>query len=725
MSGIELYSIGASIVLDNQIVSQLESVADQFGAIQGSVDKINAGLSTTRDLVSSIAGQTAALTSGFSAASDAASRMTSGAVPVTSGGGSGGGYVPISVNGGDPDQPRLDYYGGSLGQLTVIPGQGRYTPGDGGYQGPGEPDASMGGGGMPPINLNGGRGAGGGGFDPMHALSYMFMGQAAVNMAGAAARATTTPSFDVQAQLNQIGNMTPAGQDAGSVEMQAISAARAIQQKYPGISIGDALGMVTNFYSVDRNMDSVVGLASRYAQDNYAIGNITNNPNFQDQLYSGLRAGEDAGYFTNKKTGQLDPTKELQFLETATRLDVSSNGNITPTGLMTMIGQAGPEASQMSDRAMERAMVQQQALGNSQVGTGINALAQEFIGGKMSQATARSLHEAGVLPDYMFGPDGNIDTKYLVGSDGKSIAYSKDGRGKILNEYKYGIGQVMLPPGTLMDEQDALADPIGWAQTHLFGQFLDANGNLKPGAANEEGFIAAVNRDFSRLPGGKLVGNAIINDVVQNRMISNTAGMPSMNAITTADAGTANAQAAGIGAAINANLVQLVNPLLPNLTTAMSGLRTVLDAAENAEVSHPTAVADGVVDSVIASVMGVSKLWSKTGKFGSGVAGDLTAGLGKLLEPLMLAQMADYIAQLESGQTQAPSWWPKWGGSKGSGISPDYPSTNYGGGPTGHRNDPIYTVQLPSGSGNQMPTSPTSPAPHTSMPMPGHASVAP
>jgi len=571
---IEAYEIGAKIVLDDKILGSLDGVDAAFKKVEDAISRTNAMLKDTASLMSGVAGAARSMASSWQAAATAAERMAraaggvGGGSPGVPGGGGGfggggsgpGGFLPLS----GPDGSRYLPYGGT------DPLQLGYAGGGGTGGGGGGQDAPFNDPGRPNLNLGAG-----GGLDPMHAMSMVFMAQAAGSMVSSAMRGLTSPAFGVQDQQVNLQNMGATGGDISTAMKTAIQ----IQKANPGFTIGQSLAMIANLYSVDRNMSQVAALAPTYAQDGYIMSHAQGGADANDQLYSILRSSEDMGKLNLlNKNGSIDTSKAMDFINLYARLVANSNGNLTGAGALTMIGQAGPGATQLSDTALARAIVASQALGPSQVGTGLNAMYQEFIGGKMSQATARSLYEDGVLPKYATINGKRVE---MFGDDDK-----------ITKPFKYGIGQVMLPPGTLKDEAQALTDPVAWAQQNLFGKYLNSDGTVKKGSEqNVEDLIASLNRDFSRIPGMKLAGNAVFESVVQNRQMANAASLAPLATLHANDAGTASSQAAGFGAALNALMVALIDPKLKQATAVMWGMSQAVNGMAAESFKHPSIAA--------------------------------------------------------------------------------------------------------------------------------------
>jgi hypothetical protein len=741
MSGIDAYEIGVRLVLNDSILGSLANVDQQFQVVEATIKRINDLLSQTVGMASGLATASGRMASAWKQAATAANQMATAMSkvqmpgPGAAGGGyaaGGGGYVPPGAIPGSAvplgtNTPRsAGYYPAEPSALAVIPGQGPRGPqgwgwtGNNGYVPPGGPSAlaiipGQGPGGpqgwgwtgnngyvppgappppAPPPPPGGGNGAppGGGaprqpgGFSPLHAMSTIFSLKYGTEMVAGTVGAVVGPSFDVQDQLQNIRNMTPRGADANAAAAQAMALAQSIQQNpaTPGITLGQALAMISNLYSVDRNMDAVSSIAPEYATDGYTLAHAQGGDNANDELYSILRGAEDLGRFNFKNPdGSINTAKAMSFIDLYTRLIANSNGNLTGTGAMTLIGQAGPGATQLSDKALARAILSSQALSPSQVGTGLNAMTQEFIGGKMSQATARALHDAGVLPDSMFGKDG-----------------------KILEQYKYGIGQVLIPPEQLKDTHLALTDSIDWASKYLFGKYLNSDGSVKTGDQGVvDGLITDMNRDFSRIPGMRLAGYAVFNSVVQDRQMGNVAGLQPNAVLAAGDASTAKSQATGTLAAWNALLTVMGIPMLPDAAEGFHMLTGSLNALSNAATQNPGGAKvtdEGILDAV---GYGVVKLLSYAPKW---AGGGLARGLADTLEgPVGFGVVVAQIVKAFIDNYNATTAGDVRGG----------PITMHGQGLT--PSNPIYVKQVGMTTPSTQPSSPTQVNPGKSLPPPG------
>ncbi len=601
MAGIDAYSIGVKLILDNGIISSLGSVDDKLGVV---------------GLTNSAAGAARNMAAAWGQAASAAERMARAASSVggVSGGGGGGsgGWYPSPAS--DPS-PRLP----GPASYPLLPGPGGgggYVPPGGGGSGADEPFNPPG---RPTLYPNGQPSGGGGSFSAAHAAGYVLLGAAVVDAAKGAATALTAPSFGIQDQLANIANMTPKGANPNTAMSQALATAIKIQQNpdNPGISIGQALAMVANVYSVDRNMSAVAAIAPRIATDSYILSHAQGGADVNGEMYSIIRAAEDLGDFNSfNKNGTINPAKAMSLIDLYTRLIANSNGNLTGAQALTLIGAAGPAATQLNNTALARAIIASQALGASQVGTGINALNQELIGGKMSQGTARALHDAGVLPTMAPDPNGSGRMIPMFGPDDK-----------ITKPFRFGIGMAMIPPGVLKDENLAMVDPVGWSAKDLFGKYLNPNGTVKTGdKAKVLELIADLNRDFSRIPGMKLAGNDVFAGAVQARQMENAFDMMGLPTLAATDASTASSQAAGAGAAYNAAIAALGTPLIPELTKGLANLSAALNAVSDASRAHPNITRDienlGINAAALAAGWAGWKVLAGTvkwlGRFGAG-----------------------------------------------------------------------------------------------------------
>ena len=659
---IDAYAIGASLTLDDKIFGQLQQVSDKFDVVQQAIDKINGSLKETVGLVGQARSGANSMASAFERAATAAERMqrAAGGMGGFGGGGYGGGGgampLPVPIDRSDPANRYLPY-DAPANLPAVITGQGSYsgggpqpwghvpitgygqggTPpgGDGGGYGGGGQNFTMdggyggGGGGGPDAPFNdpnaprwrGGNSGSGGGSSSMDLMGKVFVAQAGANIASDAVSTFTAPSFDLQQQQANLKNMGASPTDIS----KAMAAAVAIQKQYPGITIGQATAEIANLYSVDRNMTDVVSLAPGYAEAGYVISKSQNGADANGQLYSILRSSEEAGKFNLlNKNGTLNTSNVVSFIDMYAKLIANSNGNLTGAGALQMTGQAGPGITQLNNTALERMILISQSLGPSATGTGLNAMDQEFLGGKMSQATARNLHEAGLLPDYMFGPHD----------------------GKILKKYQTGIGQVRIPVGALVDQTGFLEDPFKWETDHIMKNYLNPDGTVKKGTPKDKvQMIATLVDDYSRITGQKLAGINAFNAQVVNRAIVNASDMAPLSVLAANDASTAKSRASGAGAAVDAFLQALGSPLLPGATKGLTMLTTTLNDMSDRLRAHPDETMAG--EGVVATVLGYLGI-----KYGGRAAGALARKVG-LTGARGAAGEAESVSGLEIGAAGA------------------------------------------------------------------------
>jgi hypothetical protein len=687
---IDAWSIGVAITLDDALTGQIEGVAEKFGEVQAAVDNINKTLRLMPEGMSVFVSASRTMASSWRDAAKAAQDMASASGAVRTG--APPNLVPMPEAG-----ERSPYYTSSLG--TNTPYSPGYYPGDDTQPAPDPIIEPV----QPPRDPKQPPRQPGGDNSSMHIMSSLFIAQAVGSMAKQAAQAVTGPSFDLQQQEETLASMGASPEQIA----QAIAQAGVIQRnpRNPGITLGQALSMITDLYSVDRSdFAGVLSMSTAYAQDAFVLSQQKNGGDAMDVMYNILRSGEDSGKLgLLNKDGTLDLTKIERFNDLITRMVVNSGGNLSPAGVLTMFGAAGPGITQMSDEAIEKALLMSQALGPSQTGTGINAMYQEFIGGKMSQGTARALHDAGVLPDYMFGKDG-----------------------KILKKYRYGIGMAMIPEGALTGEAEALSDPFGWSTKYLFGKYMNADGTVKTGDEKTvETLIANLNRDYSRIPGMKDAGYAIFQGAVMDRQLKNIGKVQTVPDIASNYASTANAQLGDFGAAVNNLLVQLVSPLIPGATAGLKTLTGGLDLFAKAldvpgvGVTAASAAEVGFAYGGWVAMRGGIKFMAKLGRMVTGAAADegaaaagveLVGGgtggpIGFIIATAAVAAVNEILDSRQNGPVASGRIVP--GGGR------------YG--PAGTSSDPIHVVTSQQSGGAGMPAGPTTPTASSARPNPGQA----
>jgi hypothetical protein len=702
--GIDAWNIGIDLVLEDEILTGLAKVDDGLDKIQSAVDSINSSLTKMTGIVATATGSVRGLAGAFSDAANAAERIQRAANGFNSP--SGGGVNPGGSGPSDNGyRPNWTYPG-------ITDGSGGGGRGNGGgntplyLSGPGGSNGN-GGGGVPLYPGGGGSGnggdggpgggrAGGGGAGFHGVMGDVFAAYYGSGIVAGAVKGATAPAMDVQTQLTNIANMAPAGSNTKQIQNQFLAEAYKLQQQYPGMSVGQSLTMLANLYSVDRDSNSVISMAPGYAQSGYVLAHATGGADTNDELYALLRSSEDMGRLNlRNRDGTINTGRASALAAQVARISASSAGNITGQGILTLVGQAGPIATGLSDVALERAILISQSLGMSQTGSGLNAMGQEFIGGKMSQATARSLHEAGALPTYAPDPDGSGKMIRIFGQDGKITA-----------PFKYGIGQVMVPAGSLMNQAQAAADPLEYVREHLVEQYLNPDGSIKAGQS--VALQAALNRDFSRIPGMKLAGADVYQMLIRDRQIGNIAAMPTNAQLAAADAGTANAQASGVAAAGNAALVTLGGDLLPGIVKGLTTFDAGLNNINKDMLAHPIISTDIVKGVVAAATTGVGALTTvainvvgrRMGAFAIGEGLD-PAG-GGFVAFLALA-IGDAIVKYSGGT-----------------YGPPRASRQNLLGPAGTAGDPVHVKVSPLAPGTEwMPTGPTGFNQQMTSPMPG------
>jgi hypothetical protein len=323
----------------------------------------------------------------------------------------------------------------------------------------------------------------------------------------------------------------------------------------------------------------------------------------------------------------------------------------------------------------------------------------------MSQGAAQNLHRAGLLPDYMF----DLET------------------GKILEKYKNGMQNVLLPPGALKDQAEFQQDPYRWIQD-VFGPavtHLDAGDR----AALQTEMLGAIYADIGRVPGARLAAEALFQPGYLARQLTGLGSIPGLTESLADVRGDPTNISGGFVNAFDALMAQLGSDAMPRATAALNEFTAGLNHFTDWAKEHPkegallpeTGAALGAggvagllyggVLPILGKMLGIG---GRTGgpaiaeEGGAALFGESAVAAGgppAWLVALMAAAVAEAIAT-----------------GAGSGSNPRNPHAPPA--PTGAPGDPLHVkVVNPSApstaAGTQMPTAPTSHLPGQSMPMPG------
>jgi len=557
---VDAWEIGVNLVLNDAITGQIAGVEAQFNAVQQAVDRVNASLKQLPASIKDVRSAASGLSSSFTAAANAAERIQAAMRGSSFGGGAGGGGAggggggtPLMIAG---PEPASGGGGGSMIPVTDGGGGGGREPPNWRYnQGPDVPF-------IPPKTPSGGdSGGGGSNFDVAKMAGQYFLGRAVADGVWSTLKLIFTAPFDIEDQKAQIKAMTPEGQNSDDIVKQAYQIATQIRIQNPGVTQGQALGGVIDLFSIDRNMKDVSDLSKDYSRDAFIMSKVPGGEDAWNEGYSALRAAEEAGKF-NGPDGKFDPKKAVSFMDLYTKLIVSSGGRLDAAGALDMIGQGGAGFTQMDDKALAQTALMAAVLGASKTGTGVNALYQEFIGGKMAQGTARQLHAEGVLNDTM------VYTQSDVGKTIDGYKVKEKDVGDVRKEDRWGMGYVHIPPGALPDQQDFLKNPYAWLQKHIFHDYLNSDGSLKSNTPSDVvQMISDLNVDFSRIPGGRLASLVEFNAITQARQLQNAGDLKSLDDLHTIYSNTPNSQGGAVKAALSAASAQAASGTADNWLT--------------------------------------------------------------------------------------------------------------------------------------------------------------
>jgi len=645
---LDLYSIGVDLILNDDINAGVGELIDQFSVLQEAIDKINAGLGLTRSGVTEVTDAAGGMARSWGEAADAAERMAAAADRVHTAG-------PGGYGGGDDD---------TSGRNRNAPAAHGASPWD-----------------------------------------YILFGGLAMH----AGKEAVTGPYDQAASIQHQGVLME-NQGASQADVQAaIAASQSLQQQLPGLSQESALTIIRDAYSQavnkdgTRNMSEAITVGSNLANVAYVLQGLGED-DAASQMFGLLRAGDLRGLMNKRNAdGSVDFGPMEQFIAAYQVIAQASGGRIGPQDMLTIMKNAGPEGLMMDPHALEVAALLSQNLGASAVGTGINALGIQFLGGKMSQGAAQNLHRAGLLPDYMFDPE----------------------TGKILNKYKNGIGNVMLPNGALENESEFQQDPFDWIQD----TFEPAIAKLDKGS--QTALLNAIYADLSRIPGARVVAETLFQAGYLSRQEAGLNSVPDQAQSLANVKGDPTNQAGGVVTAFDALLTTLGSDAMPTTTWQLTEFTKALNSLSDWAKAHPNAGSDLAMTGqtfaevgAVGMLYGAQRIVAKMMGIGEAGGGAAFAGEGGLLAggealaaasgpPGWLVAMTGAVV-LELINT---GWFSNHAGEFGGPKASRQNLT-----PTGTPNDPVHVKLHPlNGAPTWMPDGPTGHHPKQSMPMPGQA----
>lgn len=545
MAMIDLYEIGVEFMMQGDLEGQVSAASEQFAMLEEAIGKVNEALAETAMGADALRGDAMGLAEAWGEAASAAERMAAAvrASSVGAGEATRPGEVPPYE---PPIEPRES---GPVPTPTFDP----VADGDGGGRGGGEPPTIM----PPADDEGGGNGKGKGGKGHANPWEQIIVGTAVAHGAKSALTAVYDQAADIQHQETLMKIMGGASDaDLKQAQQEALS----LQQKYPGLSQADAMVILRDAFMNTRNMKESITVSDELARSAYVLQE-EGKSDAAEEMFSALRAGEMRGLLSKRNPdGSIDMSGFLDFVNDFTRASESTGGRLTPQMALNIMKNAGPEGILMSQDAVTDAMILSTDMGAPQVGTGINALATEFLGGKMSQGAAQNLHKIGLLPDSMFGKNG-----------------------KILDEYKNGIGQVLIPNGDLKGEDQFKDNPFAWVENTFLPAVEKASG------PEQSALLNALYADMSRIPGARLAAETIFQNGYLEKELANlqqTASVGGAAADATKDPKNV---AGGVVTAFDSFLAAVGSGAMPVATTQLTALTKALDGLTDWAEHHPNA----------------------------------------------------------------------------------------------------------------------------------------
>lgn len=611
----EAYAIGVRLTLQGNIGADLTKVGQQFDALnriigrsQMAVNELAAGM---RGL--SRVGQSAA--AAWTQAANAMERAARAARSATgSMSGGAGGFAPQASNPaamagmvaaaaavasanqrrlpapqtGFTLPPGLPTGGGSVPLLPYVPSNIMPYTANGSFAGgPGTGSGGTalmatgggaGGGGPIPLNLGG---AGGGPGAPMPTHSQFATAAAGFGALGYvlmhAVEASVKARTEVEHLQAGIGLM---GMTSEQVK-ESLTRATDLQRNVPGITIGGGLHIIKDLLAVTQNVHDALDptLLRSFAQAGVVL-TAGGKGNAIAELFKAMQAGELRGEFSGAN-GQPDPAKAAAFLQSVLATTIQTGGRVGPAEILQFIKSGGMGSAMLGNRDLfADAIAPIISMGSARAGTGIQAFAQQFSAGKMSDAGANMLLEMGLLQNM---PGNSIAAQQ---------AYMK-------RNYKVGIGQYRLPPDKLVGMGDPNTNPrehpIEFMERVLLPR-IDTYNQQHYGAPRDDKDrdaqrMATGASVASRIPGGNILGDVIRNWplIMRDREAIAEALKRGQNdgAFNQIQATDPKVKMEAFGAAMNGMLIALGGPIMDSAISAIKTLTTVLNAVSDFASKHP------------------------------------------------------------------------------------------------------------------------------------------
>ena len=278
-----------------------------------------------------------------------------------------------------------------------------------------------------------------------------------------------------------------------------------------------------------------------------------------------MQMGELRGVLKADENGNISSETLQGFLHNVINTTLVTGGRIGPAEQLQFLKSSGLGGAMLSDSSLfADAIAPILSMGAARAGTGVQAFAQQFAAGKMSDAGAAILEQMGLL-------------HIPAGHD--------------IDEYKSGIGQYRFPPSVLTGYEQARTNPTDWIMQVLLPgidrYMAQANGKAP---ANDQELLgnrmAGAAAVASRIPGGNLIGDIIRNFALIQR---------DRQAIATGDTRDywANSQTdprvkmQALGAALNGLFAALSGPVMDTMIGIIKNLTSALNAMSSWAQGHP------------------------------------------------------------------------------------------------------------------------------------------
>ena len=520
---IDAYEVGVSLVMNNQILRSISEANEAMSTLTNTIMGANAALKRMNSYTQNLVDSANSLRTAWQGVANAINTASNRAGGFGNGGGggrgggrggggsSGGGGAGSSSGGGVPmiyPGSYARYTGSSAGGgYLILPGSGLPVPlpggagGGGGRLGGGAGGGLIGGGGGGLTSPGrgggfwygggggggggvGGGGGGRGGFNPgpPSPSDYAITG-AAAGTVGYGILGFIGDSVKQAASLQATEAYMRAAQWTPDQIKQAENIANSVRINTPGSSLQGNMQLLYELKSVFGSAPEAMDNLQTIVRQSIVANETGQGANYE-AAFEMARAGELSAALNNPVTGQLDANKFVKFMDSISTVSLMTAGRVNASDYVAMAQNAGAGVmSQLNDNALFTELpALMLGMGGARTGTALNALAQQFKGGKMSQYAARAMHDIGLLPDYMFGSDD-----------------------KILKKYRYGIGMAALPPGAIPNGAEYNADPIKWLYDTVIPA-MQKHGITSQ--ADEENYLYKM---MSRVPGIRLDQDAIAN----------------------------------------------------------------------------------------------------------------------------------------------------------------------------------------------------------------------